>query len=234
MVLIALNCPRCAVALDAVDERQVFVCTQCGGTVAVAPGSDALAEVPRRLVRPTRRPSVTEPVVLVPMWSVSVRTAELGSTGDALPARVFVPAVGVARLPLLLQFARNLSRAPIDPRPWSEMEDVGVEPAEVSAEDAFVMAETVVLRHLEHWPSDDQLSDLEIPLGSASLLDWPCALRGSEVVDLVGGLSTHRSLVDAVGLHDRRAALQAGFERLGAPGVASSGPTGGTVPGGDV
>ncbi len=234
MVLIALNCPRCAVALDAVDERCVFVCTRCGRTLAVAPGSDALSEVPRRLVRPTRRPAVTEPVVLMPVWSVSVHVTEPPSVGDALPARVFVPAVGVARLPLLLQFARNLSRAPIDPQPWSGVDGVGLEPAEVSAEDAFVMAETVVLRHLEHWPSDDQLSDLEIPLGSASLLDWPCALRGSEVVDLVGGLSIHRSLLDAVGLRDRRDALSAGFERLGAPGVASPGPAGGTVPGGDV
>ncbi len=234
MVLIALNCPRCAVALDAVDERRVFVCAQCGRALAVPPGSDTLTEVPRQLLRPTRRPDITDPVVLMPVWSVSVHTAELGTVGDALPSRVFVPGVGVARLPLLLQFARNLSRAPIDPRPWSGVDGIGVEPAEVSAEDAFVMAETVVLRHLEHWPSDERLEDLEIPLGSASLLDWPCVLRGSEVVDLVGGLSIHRSLVETVGLRDRRDALSTGFERLGASEVTSPGPPGGTVPGGDV
>ena len=235
MTLIALNCPACAVALGAADERCLFVCEGCGRTLAVSPSADGLAVVPRRTIRPTRRPAITEPVVLLPVWSVTVQTEDLGGVGEALPRRVFVPAVGVARLPLLLQFARNLTRAPLEPLEWDGVAGVPVEPAEVAAEDAFVMAETVVLRHLDHWPSDERLVDLEVPLGSAGLLDWPCALRGSELVELVGGLSIHRSLVEAVGLRDRRAVLSAALERVDDdPAIRTAGPAGGTVPGGDV
>lgn len=214
MTLLALACPHCATALDDAPERRVFTCTTCARTLTPRLDGRGLLEVPRQLIRPQRRPDDGARLVLLPVWSVTVHTEALGPVGAALPSRVRVPAVGVERLQTLLQFARNLTRAPVDPAAWEGV-DVRGEGAEVTAEDALVMAETVVLRHLDAWPSDDQLATLEIPMGAARLLDWPCAIRGSEMIELVGGLSIHRSLVENVELRDRTAELAGALEALG-------------------
>ena len=213
MTLLALACPHCATALDVVSERQVFVCASCERTLSPRLDGRGFLEVPRQLARPAVRPAPGARIVLLPVWAVDVSTEDFGPVGSALPSVVRLPAVGVGRLATLLQFARNLTRAPAQPVAWDAVR-VSREPAEVTAEDAFVLAETVVLRHLEHWPGDDALESLEIPLGAARLLDWPCAVRGSEMIDLVAGLSVHRSLVDDVLLTDRTAELTPAIEAL--------------------
>lgn len=213
MTLLALACPKCATALPDANERHLFVCGTCARTWSPRLDGRGLMEIPRHPIAPTRRPEPGARVVMIPVWSVTIHTELLGGVGPQLPSRVRIPAVGVDRLQTLLQFARNLSRAPIAPEPWEGV-DVRAESAEVAAEDALVLAETVVLRHLDHWPSDDQLPTLEIPVGGAHLVDWPCAVRGGEVIELVGGLSVHRSLIDGVELRDQASALDRAFAAI--------------------
>lgn len=214
MTLLALACPNCATALADAPERSLFVCATCARTLSPRVDGRGLIEVTRTSVRPQRRPEAGAQLVLLPTWSVTLHRDLLGGIGVSLPARVLVPAVGVGRLQTLLQFGRNLTRAPIDPQPWDGV-DVRGDAAEVAAEDALVLAETVVLRHLDHWPSDDQLPTLDIPLGRAELLDWPCQIRGGELIDLVGGISVQRTMIESVDLTDRTAALEGAFEALG-------------------
>jgi len=213
MTLLALACPECATALPDAEERHLFVCGTCSRTWSPRLDGRGLMEIPRHPIAPTRRPEPGARVVMIPVWNVTIHTDLLGGIGQSLPSRVRVPAVGVDRLQTLLQFARNLSRAPVAPARWEGVA-ARAENAELAAEDALVLAETVVLRHLNHWPSDDQLPTLEIPVGGAHLVDWPCAVRGSEVIELVGGLSVHRSLIDGVELADQAGTLDHAFSAI--------------------
>ena len=217
MRLVALACPDCGTSLDVAAEARVLPCHGCRHSFALASDAGRLVRVPRTLVRPRQVADARAAIVLLPVWSVSVDTGALGGVGAALPEVVRLPAVGVARMPLLMQFARNLTRAPAVVEEWSGGPEVVPERAEIPVEDAFTLAETVVLRHLEHWPPDEVLSTLEIPLGSARLLDWPCAVLGGELIELVAGLSIHRSLVEQVPMEDRRAALAPAMEAIAPP-----------------
>ena len=214
MTLLALVCPACASALPAAPERRVLACRDCGRSWRIADGVDRLLPVPRAPVRPRHRPPDGAELLLLPVWRVKVRTEDLAEVAGRLPREVRIPAVGVQRLPLLVQFARNLSRAPLVLEEWEDVQ-VAVEAAELGAEDAFTLAETVVLRHVDGWPDDASLPTLEIPLSSAHLVDWPCARWRSELIDLVGGLSAPRAMIDAAGLVDRGAALRGALDRLG-------------------
>lgn len=214
VTLLVLACPHCGTGLDVTAERRVHVCGDCQRTLTPRFDGQGFVEIDRRPVRPCLRPATGARLVLLPVWSVEVDTTVFGAVGAALPSEVRIPAVGVGRLSILLQFARNLTRAPVGVAPWAGVE-LSPEPAEVAAEDAFVLAETVVLRHLDHWPGDDALESLEIPLGAVHLLDWPCAIRGGEVIELVAGLSVHRALLEEVDLVDRTQELAAAMEAIG-------------------
>ena len=212
MSLLALICPQCSDALPAVRERRVLVCERCARTWAVPEEGERLAPLVRTLVRPECRIPDAAEVVLLPVWLVRLHVESMAQAPPALPTEIRVPAVGVQRLPLLLHFARNLTRCPVTWQEWEGVE-VALEPAELTAADAFALAETVVLRHVDGWPDDASLAQLQLPFGAARLVDWPCARIGSELIELVGGLSTQRALVDAADLRDRRDALEAALER---------------------
>jgi hypothetical protein len=206
MSLLALVCPRCAAPLPVGEELEVFVCKSCARNWFVSPDENLLVPLERTLVRPLRSAPSGAAVVLLPVWAVRVRVQSIARAPRGLPVEVRVPAVGVRRLPLLLGFARNLTRAPEAWQAW-EGGSLAVEPAELSAADAFALAEMIVLRHVDGWPGDAGLQDLEIPFGGARLLDWPCACFGGELLDLVAGLSTQRALIDGIQLSDHRDAL---------------------------
>lgn len=206
MSLLALTCPVCADALPAGRDQRVLVCARCARTWAVPDEGDRLVPQVRTLVRPQCSVPEAAEIVLLPMWLVHLHVESMPRAPRAMASEIRIPAVGMQRLPLLLHFARNLTRAPLEWQQWENV-DVPVEPAEVTAADAYALAETVVLRHVEGWPDDASLAQLQIPLGAARLVDWPCARLGSELIELVGGLSTQRALADAAGLRDRRAAL---------------------------
>lgn len=214
MTLLVLACPHCGSGFDVTAECRVHVCGDCRRTLAPRLDGRGFVEIPRETVRPRLRPATGARIVLLPVWVVGVDTSGFGPVGAALPDEVRIPAVGVARLSILLQFARNLTRAPAASLPWSGV-DVAPERAEVAAEDAYVLAETVVLRHLDHWPGDDALESLEVPLGAVRLVDWPCAVRGGEVIELVAGLSVHRALLEGVELADRTRELATAMEAIG-------------------
>ena len=59
-----------------------------------------------------------------------------------------------------------------------------------------------------------EVESVQIPLGSARLVDWPCANVGAELVELVGGLSLPEALVQNMGSRDQRSALGAEIARL--------------------
>lgn len=213
MGLLALVCPRCAAPLPAGAEREALVCGPCARTWSVSSDGDALVPLARTLVRPVHAIASGAEIVLLPVWAVRLRVDAIPRAPRGLPVEIRLPAVGVQRLPLLLAFARNLTRAPVVWQEWEGVE-ASVEPTELSSTDAFTLAETIVLRHVDGWPDDASLPDLEIPFGGARLLDWPCARFGSELLDLVAGLSTQRALVESSDLRDRRAALQPALEQL--------------------
>lgn len=207
MSLLALICPQCSAALDVAPERRVLVCDTCAKTWTVPEEGDRLAPTARTLVRPERVAPEGAEIVLLPMWLVSLHVESIPQAPPSLPTEVRIPAVGVRRLPVLLHFARNLTRAPLVWQPW-EGAQAPVDPAELTPADAYALAETVVLRHVDGWPDDRMLAALELPFGTARLVDWPCARIGSELIELVGGLSTQRALVDAADLRDRRPQLE--------------------------
>ena len=204
--LIELVCPRCADPLPIVGEERIFACRGCA-TRWMAPesGSKGLIESVRTLVAPQQPLEEAAPLFYLPLWVIRVRTDEMGPVGERMPQEIRVPAFGLGRMPLVLQFARNLSRSPAVWHEWSGPE-LSIEPAELGASDAFSVAELVVLRHVEGWPGDDDL-DVEIPLGSARLLDWPFTQRGMELIDLVAGLTLHSTALGPLQPADSRTCL---------------------------
>lgn len=213
MSLLALICPQCAAPLPSGAEHQVLVCTTCARTWSVPSDGDELVPLARTLVRPVHSVPAGAELVLLPVWAVRLRVEAISRAPRGLPVEIRLPALGVQRLPLLMAFARNLTRAPAAWREWEGVQ-AAVDPTELSAEDAFALAETIVLRHVEGWPDDASLPDLEIPFGGARLLDWPCARFGSELIELVAGLSTQRALAESSDLRDRRDVLQPALDQL--------------------
>jgi hypothetical protein len=138
----------------------------------------------------------------------------LGAVGRRLPRHVCVPAIGLERGVLLLHFARNLSRASPDIEDLSSARDLHPEPGDVGLEDALHLAELVGLRHIDGWPPAEDAEQLEIPLAEVALVDWPCQLRGGDLVDLVSGIAAPAALLGDFSLRDQGPALDGCLRRV--------------------
>lgn len=215
MSLVELICPACARSLSPGPGQRIHACRDCGRSWEAVAGRGLLA-VERALIRPRIAPSTEAPLHLVPVWCIAVHREELGEVARRMAAEIRVPATGIARLPLLVECARRLTRAAAPWEPWPDLQVVA-DPAEIDAETAFAIAEAVALRHVPGWPRDAEVESVRIPLGGARLVDWPCAVEGSDLVELVGGLSLSRALVEQVEPRDQRAALGPAIAALNLP-----------------
>lgn len=187
MSLIELICPTCGHGLAPRAGQIIHACKDCHASWEAIAGR-GLLPVARQIVRPRIAPPRGAQVVLVPVWCVALHRESLPEVADRMPAEIRVPATGIDRMPLLVECARRLTRAAAPREVWEGME-APVDSAEIDAATAFAIAESVALRHVPGWPSDDQVASTAIPLGSAQLVDWPCATEGPDLVELVGGLS---------------------------------------------
>jgi hypothetical protein len=212
MSLVELLCPRCGRGLDPRPRQRVHACAECHGSWEAVSGQ-GLVPVPRSIVRPKIAPPWDARLVLLPVWCVTVHRERLGKISDRMAGEIRIPANGIARMPLLVAAARRMTRDASPCEDWTAME-APVDPAEMDAETAFAVAEAVALRHVDGWPSQNEVESVQIPLGSARLVDWPCANVGAELVELVGGLSLPEALVQNIGSRDQRSALGAEIARL--------------------
>jgi hypothetical protein len=219
--LLALVCPHCGYGLPLHADERILVCPACARswTSALGDTEPHLVAQARELVAPRQEMPAVGSIVLLPMWLLRVHTHAMGPAGARMAEEIRVPAVGLARMPLLLQFARNLTRSPAVATRWTGAR-AAPEPAELTAEDAFAVAELVALRHVEGWPPEGQ-EDVEIALGGARLVDWPCVLRGNELIELVGGLTVHRGIFGERVPADLRQELSPWLSELPAPPTRS-------------
>lgn len=215
-VLIDLQCAACGADLPTAPERRIFVCEQCGKSwgPAFAEGWTRLEEIPRQIVAPRQNPPPHGAIVLLPVWVVPVRAGEGVGPSPFLPEEIRLPAVGIDRMQLLMTFALRLTRAA---GAWSRLEGAPLrpEPAEITAEDAFELAELVALRSVDGWPPDEELEGLEIPFGPPRLMDLPCHHQGSELRDLVSGRCVSAGLRGDRILQDQREAITSTLLRVG-------------------
>ena len=216
MSLVELICPKCGLGLDPRPGQRIHACRECGSSWEAVPGR-GLIPVPRAVVRPCIAPSRGASVILFPIWCVKVHCEKLPEVEDRMAAEIRVPATGIARMPLLVASARRLTRAASPRTDWSGI-DTLVDPAEIDAETAFAVAESVALRHVPGWPNEQEVESTVIPLGGAVLVDWPCAVEGSDLIELVGGLSLPAALVENIRPRDQHAGLAAAILGLNLPG----------------
>ncbi len=192
MTWVALLCPECAAELPAMPQLRVHTCPSCNRSWTLW-GEDGWRALPRFAVRPRDAHTVPgEAWRWWPIWEVGLEASALSGRGAELPPRLLLPAIGVSRLSLLLRSARNLSRARPEFETAEEAAALGPRErlsAEIGPEDAYVLAETLALRLVDAWPTDEQIDTIEIPLTRARLLDWPVVARAGEWVDLVAGLT---------------------------------------------
>jgi hypothetical protein len=205
MSLVELLCPKCGCGLDPRPGQCIHACRDCGSSWEAIP-SHGLVPVPRGLVRPRIAPSPDTSLILLPVWCIKVHREKLPDVADRMAEEIRVPATGLARLPLLVGSARRLTRAASTRADWSGIEAL-VDPAEIDAETAFAVAESVALRHVPGWPKEQDVESVSIPLGGANLVDWPCAVEGSDLVELVGGLSLPVALVENMRPREQQATL---------------------------
>ena len=215
MSLVELLCPRCARGMAPRTGQLIHACPNCHSSWEAVSGQ-GLIPVARSIVRPRIAPVAGSKLALVPVWCVAVHREEMGDVADRMAAEIRIPANGIARMPLLVAAARRLTRAAAPREDWEGIE-APVDPAEMDAETAFAIAESVALRHVDGWPSESEVETVEIPLGSARLVDWPCAQAGAELVELVGGLSLSPGLVENMGSQDQRGALGSAIGGLNLP-----------------
>ena len=215
MSLMELVCPRCSRGLQPRSGQRIHACSNCGSSWEPVFGS-GLVPVARELVRPCFRPEAGARLILLPVWCITVRTDALPMVADRMAPEIRVPANGVRRLPLLVEVARRLTRAGTVREAWS---GVGYESesAEMDVETAFAVAESVALRHVPGWPRADDVDKVEIPLGSARLVDWPCTEVGTDLVELVGGLSIAPALVEDASPRDQQGPLAGPIAALELP-----------------
>ncbi len=216
MSLVELICPRCGKGLAPRQGQVIHACASCGASCEAVAGQ-GLIPVVRQIVRPRIAPRSDASLVLMPVWCITVHRESLGEVADRMAAEIRVPATGIARMPLLVATARRLTSAAAPREVWDGVEAI-VDPAEIDAETAFAIAESVALRHVTGWPRERDLESVQIPLGGAQLLDWPCAVEGTDLVELVGGLSMPAALGENIGPRDQRAALASSIKGLNLPG----------------
>ena len=217
MILTQLQCPRCGCAFEPVDERRVYVCDACQQSYAAAPrvagreSSSALQRVERAVVRPQKPLPDSGRIVLLPVWFVPIRWADLNVHASSWPQEVRLPAMGLARTQLLIKYASHLTRAA---GTWEILTTSRAThaPAELDMEDAFAVAELVVFASVEGWPRDDEADRVEVPLGPPRLLDLPCHLDGRQLTDLVFGRSQHFEAGD--GLADQREEIGSSINKI--------------------
>ncbi len=205
MSLVELICPKCGLGLDPRPAQCIHACRSCGSSWEAVPARGLVA-VRRTIVRPRIAPPRGASVILFPIWCIKVHCEKLPEVGHRMAAEIRVPATGLARMPLLVKSARRLTRAASPRTDWSGI-DALVDPAEIDAETAFAVAESVALRHVPGWPEETEVETITIPLGGAALMDWPCAVEGTDLVELVGGLSLPLALVENIRPREQRAAL---------------------------
>ena len=215
MSLVELICPKCGRGLDPRPGQCIHACRDCGSSWEAVP-SRGLIPVPRSIVRPCIAPPRGASVILFPIWCVKVHREKLPEVEDRMAGEIRVPATGIARMALLVASARRLTRAASPRTDWSGI-DALVDPAEIDAETAFAVAESVALRHIPGWPKEQDVESTTIPLGGAALMDWPCAVEGSDLVELVGGLSLPVALVENIRPRDQHATLAAAILGLNLP-----------------
>jgi len=145
-----------------------------------------------------------------------VHREKLPEIFERMAEEIRVPATGIARMPLLVSSARLLTRAASPRTDWSGIEAL-VDPAEIDAETAFAVAESVALRHVPGWPTEQEVESISIPLGGAILVDWPCAVEGSDLVDLVGGLSLPVALLENMSPREQQVTLAGAILGLNLP-----------------
>lgn len=213
MSLVELICPDCAASMPPRPGQAIHACASCGASWEAVAGH-GLARVPRQLACPNVAPGARGTLHLLPVWCVAVHRDRLPGVGERMAAEIRVPATGIGRLALLVESARRLTRAAAPVREWTGVEAVG-EGAEIDAETAFAVAEAVALRHVPGWPADEAVETVELPLGGARLVDWPCVAEGSELVELVGGLALPGALFGAGAPRDQRPVLGPALAALG-------------------
>ena len=209
MKLLSLRCPDCARELPARPDRRIFSCQRGHGPFR--PGADRLWPMGARVVLPPSELPDDGEIVLLPVWVLPIADPLEG--GGRLPAQIRVPAVGLQRLPAVMDFARNLTRSPAI---WDEAEATGLafDGASIEAVEAMEVAELVALGLHPGWPPDSLAGDLEIRFARARLVLLPCWRHRQRLQALIGNVSCPAVLFEDEELVDRRAALQ---RRVGVP-----------------
>ena len=215
MSLVELLCPKCGRGLDPRPGQCIHACRDCGSSWEAVP-SHGLIPVPRGLVRPCIAPSRGSSLILLPVWCIKVHREKLPEVSDRMAEEIRIPATGIARMSLLVSAARRLTRAASPRTDWSGIDPL-VDPAEIDAETAFAVAESVALRHVPGWPKEQEVESISIPLGSAILVDWPCSVEGSDLVELLGGLSLPVALVENMSPREQQASLAGAILGLNLP-----------------
>jgi hypothetical protein len=195
--------------------QSIHACPACSASWEAVSGK-GLIPVPRLLVKPRMAPPRGARLVLVPVWCVTVHRHEMGEVADRMADEIRIPANGIARLPVLIEAARRLTRAAAPREDWTGVEPP-VDPAEMDVETAFAVAEAVALRHVSGWPAEHEVETVRIPLGGARLVDWPCAGHHGEIIELVGGLAFSTGITENMGSRDQQASLAAAIHGLNLP-----------------
>ena len=215
MSLVELLCPRCGHGMPPKPGQSIHACPSCSASWEAVSGK-GLIPVPRLLVKPRIAPPEGSRLVLLPVWCVTVHREQMGEVADRMAAEIRVPANGIARMPVLVQAARRLTRAAAPREDWAGVEPP-VDPAEMDVETAFAVAESVALRHVSGWPAEHEVETVRIPLGGARLVDWPCAEIRGELFELVGGLALSTGLTENMGSTDQQRSLASSIDGLNLP-----------------
>jgi hypothetical protein len=129
--------------------------------------------------------------VALPTWVVDLPAGL--PREEVLPGHLHLPAVGARSLGRLVEQARRWTRArgalEVD-----EAEGYRPAPAELGIEEAWAVAEVVLLAHDGSWPGDDLGPDFEPAFGPPQLVDLPCLEVPGGLMDLVWGLSVEPAL----------------------------------------
>ena len=209
MSLVALRCPHCGHALPVAPERRIFACEHGHGAFRAAEGR--LWPLSLRRVLP-RRPLPPEgDLVLLPLWLLQVDATSQRAGG--LPAELRLPAIGVQRLPLVLDLARNLTK---HQAPWIEDDAHGLafDGAELDVDDAQAIAELVALGLRPGWPPDGEVEAFRLAATAARLVLLPAWRHAGRLEELVGGVSCAASIFEESALTDRRASWTGTTGRL--------------------
>lgn len=199
MSLVALRCPSCSAALPAAPQRRIFACPNGHG--AFRAGQGRLWPLPLQRVDAVQSLPPEGEIVLLPIWVLPVDP--LWQREGRLPKELRVPALGVQRLPRVLELARNLSRSPA---PWLEARADGLDfdGAELDCADAMEIGEFVALSLRAGWLPDGEAADFTLGFDTGRLALLPAWRFAGRLEDLVCGVSCAASLFDDCGLRDRR------------------------------